>query len=112
MKSFLPNIPNLHKMTFLSLHLPTGWSGIDSNTMVFDAPLFHRFIASLAGRVPTTLRYLRYRHLVPKDIYGEPRKTTIYYHRQVAERENWWICLHEDVAEEMFEEDRTPHIMD
>lgn len=109
---FLPNVPNLRKITFLSLWLPNGWKGIDGDNLAFDAPSFHRYIASLGAGVPRTIRYIRYRYLTPKYKFGERQRTAVYYHRQEPCNGSWWNRLGEDESEKMFNEDLTPQIDD
>jgi len=110
-ENFLPNAPSsLRKITFLSLHLPSGYNGTSRNGFAFNAPNFHQWIISLGDQVPQTLRYLRYRHLLSKPYQGERQESTVWYHRQEPKDGNWWIKLDEGEGEKMFEEERTPQI--
>lgn len=109
-QDFLPNVPStLRKITFLSLHLPGGYNGIDRNDLAFNAPCLQDWIVSFEDRFPQTIRYLRYRHL-SGPYQGERQKATVWYHRQEPKNGGWWLELDEYEGEMMFEEERTPHI--
>ena len=105
---FLPNVPHLRRITFLSLRLPKGWNGFTDENYAFNAPVFQWYIESLGAGVPTTIRYVRYRFLVNE---GECPKTTVYYHRLEPKRSSWWMLLSGRDGEEMFEKEMTPQVV-
>ena len=104
MESFLPNVPHLRKITFLSLDRPSGLHD-------FDAPTFHQFIDSLGDLVPSTLKHIRYCHLSPRCYTGEFRESDVYYHRLTPVDGEWWLLVEGKEGEDLFKEGRTPQIV-
>lgn len=106
---FLPNMANMRGMTFLLLNRPINADG--TYLSEFDALGFHRWLDFLSEYVPSTLRYVRYRHWCMKSYKGgDYPRTTGYYNRQTPVEGNWWIKFVDQKADMMYEDDRTPEI--
>ncbi|KAL6716025.1 hypothetical protein ACLMJK_006987 [Lecanora helva] len=110
-ESFLPRMRKLRKITFLSLQLPSGWMGMSDMDLAFDAPSFHDFMVSNSKSMPSSLRHVRYEHLIPRDSVGLWQSSVYYYCRQHPSDRRRWLELDRKERERLFEEDLTPQLL-
>ena len=111
MTDFLPKMTHLRRMTFLSVNLPSGWNDVQVGNLAFEAPCFHNFMSAMSDRMPRSLRHVRYRHLLPKDMYGAQQVTSYHYCRQDPVDGRRWMKLGMIEGEEMFDLDLTPQVV-